>query len=30
MSWFFSLLGSAIGYGLLWYSLEPQKPPYLS
>ncbi|WP_279492431.1 apolipoprotein N-acyltransferase [Chlamydia psittaci] len=30
LSWFFSLLGSAIGYGLLWYSLEPQKPPYLS
>ncbi|WP_139414082.1 apolipoprotein N-acyltransferase [Chlamydia abortus] len=30
LSWFFSLLGSAIGYGLLWYSLELQKPPYLS
>ncbi|MEF9496722.1 apolipoprotein N-acyltransferase [Chlamydia sp. 04-14] len=30
LSWFFSLLGSATGYGFLWYSLEPQKNPSLS
>ncbi|BAE81691.1 apolipoprotein N-acetyltransferase [Chlamydia felis Fe/C-56] len=30
MSWVLSLLGGAVGYGLLWYSLEPLKNPRLS
>lgn len=30
VSLFFSFLGTAFGYGLLWYALDPQKQPYLS
>ncbi|WP_415926565.1 apolipoprotein N-acyltransferase [Chlamydia vaughanii] len=30
MSGLFSILGSACGYGLLWYSLEPQRQHHLS